>query len=86
MHFAKLLKDAIFLKNSVRGCTLKDQVYKKTKKKSEGPQARIQHQMNTEGRQQLCGHKRGSEEPKERISEWISGVRIYRFLESRFQK
>lgn len=29
-YFAKLLKDTIFPRNSVKGCTLKDQVDKKT--------------------------------------------------------
>lgn len=45
-YFAKLLKDTIFPRNSVKGCTLKDQVDKKTQNKNEGPQARMQ-QSNT---------------------------------------
>ena len=74
---AKLLKDAIFLRNSVRGYTLKDQVDTKNlriKMTAPSKNAIIQHILG-QGK-----HQGGSKQPKERKLQWIKVWVYYHIL------
>ena len=73
---AKLLKNAIFLRNSVRGYTLKDQVDTKNlriKMMAPSKNAIIQHILG-QGK-----HQGGLKEPKERKFQWIK-VWVYYYI------